>query len=99
VTHLQSELDESAKYVPISEWDIGQEKGTAKGKWTEMVWPTSTSAVSNPDTGVAKETLIQVGKASVEVPTGFVSDYPVATAVANSHCKDDARATEASYGS
>jgi probable 2-oxoglutarate dehydrogenase E1 component DHKTD1 len=74
VAHLQSELDASVGYVPVSEWDIGPEKGVVKGKWTEMVWPTSSSAVSNPDTGVAKETLIQVGKASVEVPAGFVSE-------------------------
>jgi len=99
VAHLQSELDESAAYVPISEWDIGQEKEVAKGKWTEMVWPTSSSAVSNPDTGVVKETLIQVGKVSVEAPTGFVSGYTAPTTVANDHWEDDARTTEAPYGS
>ena len=40
-----------------------------------MVWPASASAVHNPDTGVKKDTLIEVGKASVEVPSGFVSKY------------------------
>jgi probable 2-oxoglutarate dehydrogenase E1 component DHKTD1 len=75
VAELQSELYESVSYVPTSEWDIGEEKAVAKGKWTEMVWPTNSSAVPNPDTGVVKETLLQVGKASVEVPTGFVSQF------------------------
>ena len=38
-----------------------------------MVWPASKEAVFNPETGLEKETLLNVGRASVQVPDGFVS--------------------------
>jgi probable 2-oxoglutarate dehydrogenase E1 component DHKTD1 len=40
-----------------------------------MVWPMSKSANYNPDTGVEKDTLLKVGKASVAIPSGFVSAF------------------------
>ncbi|PVF93043.1 putative oxoglutarate dehydrogenase precursor [Serendipita vermifera] len=71
VAYLQSELDQATTYTPKSEWDAGQEQGVARGKWTKMVWPASKSANPNPDTGVDKDTLLKVGKASVAIPSGF----------------------------
>ena len=38
-----------------------------------MVWPMSERAEYNPETGVEEGTLVKVGKASVQVPQGFVS--------------------------
>lgn len=64
-----------------------------------MVWPASPSAVHNPDTGVEKETLVNVGKASVEVPSGFVSQDNDITRPPLTSCTDDARQIEASYWS
>jgi hypothetical protein len=43
------------------------------GKWKGYAWPASDQAEHNPDTGVAKDVLIEVGKASVTLPEGFVS--------------------------
>lgn len=42
-----------------------------EAQWTGMVWPESTEAISNPDTGVERDVLERVGKASVYVPEGF----------------------------
>lgn len=41
--------------------------------WKHMVWPSSPAAIYAPETGVEKDILHQVGRASVEVPGGFVS--------------------------
>ncbi|KAK1228005.1 hypothetical protein PQX77_008968 [Marasmius sp. AFHP31] len=41
-------------------------------QWSDMVWPASGKATGDPDTGVDKDTLITVGKASITVPEGFV---------------------------
>lgn len=40
--------------------------------WSGMVWPASKEAIRNPDTGLERQTLETVGKASVAVPEGFV---------------------------
>lgn len=42
-------------------------------QWSSMVWPASKSAVNDPETGATRDTLVQVGKASVSIPNGFVS--------------------------
>ena len=42
-------------------------------QWAGLVWPASEDAVRNPETGVNQETLVKVGKASVDVPEDFVS--------------------------
>jgi probable 2-oxoglutarate dehydrogenase E1 component DHKTD1 len=44
-----------------------------EGKWSELVWPNSESAKHEPDTGVERDTLIEVAKASVTLPEDFVS--------------------------
>jgi probable 2-oxoglutarate dehydrogenase E1 component DHKTD1 len=38
-----------------------------------MVWPASAEADFNPETGVWKEWLVKIGRASVDVPEVFVS--------------------------
>lgn len=46
-----------------------------EGQWQSMAWPRDAlkdAAARNPDTGVRKEVLEEVGKASVAVPEGFV---------------------------
>ncbi|KZT69995.1 2-oxoglutarate dehydrogenase, E1 component [Daedalea quercina L-15889] len=42
-----------------------------QGSWNGMVWPASSGAVRDPETGVDRETLLSVGRASVTVPDGF----------------------------
>jgi hypothetical protein len=46
-----------------------------KGQWTGMVWPASTEAQFHPETGVERERLVKVGRASVNVPEGSVSNF------------------------
>lgn len=71
VAYLQSELEQSTSYKPTSEWDPGQEKSVARGKWNDMVWPASSAANYHPETGVNKDTLMKVGRASVKTTDGF----------------------------
>ncbi|KAJ7147082.1 Transketolase, pyrimidine binding domain-containing protein [Mycena crocata] len=40
-------------------------------QWKGMVWPASSSAERNPETGVKQEQLQDVGRASVKIPEGF----------------------------
>ncbi|KAJ7259573.1 dehydrogenase E1 and transketolase domain-containing protein 1 [Mycena haematopus] len=40
-------------------------------QWKGMVWPASSSADRNPETGVEQEQLKAVGRASVKIPEGF----------------------------
>jgi len=44
-----------------------------EGKWSDLVWPNSEAAKHEPDTGVERDTLIKVAKASVTLPDDFVS--------------------------
>lgn len=44
-----------------------------EGKWKDMVWPASESAVHYPSTGVSTDVLRHIGKKSVEIPAKFVS--------------------------
>lgn len=41
-------------------------------QWKGMVWPASSSADRNPETGVLEEQLKEVGRASIKIPDGFV---------------------------
>jgi probable 2-oxoglutarate dehydrogenase E1 component DHKTD1 len=43
-----------------------------KEQWGSMVWPASEEAISDPDTGVERETLKVIGRASVKVPDEVV---------------------------
>ena len=63
--YLESELEKSASFKPQSL--------KLDGKWNDMVLPVSANATRNPDTGVSIDILKNVGRASVEVPEGFVS--------------------------
>jgi probable 2-oxoglutarate dehydrogenase E1 component DHKTD1 len=41
-------------------------------QWSSCVWPTSDSAIRDPDTGLDADTLQAVAVASVGLPEGFV---------------------------
>jgi len=41
-------------------------------QWREMVWPANDSAEHDPPTGVRKEVLEKIGRASVSIPNEFV---------------------------
>lgn len=64
-TFLNEQLSAAASYVAPNT--------TLQEQWSGCVWPTSSESVYDPETGVEQETLMRVGKASVEVPEGFVS--------------------------
>lgn len=44
-----------------------------EGKWSKLVWPNSEDAKHEPETGVERDLLVKVAKASVTLPEGFVS--------------------------
>lgn len=44
-----------------------------EGKWSKYVWPATEAAEHDPDTGVKREDLVEVAKASVTLPDDFVS--------------------------
>jgi probable 2-oxoglutarate dehydrogenase E1 component DHKTD1 len=62
---LDADMNKIEEYKPKSEM--------LEGKWSELVWPNSESAKHEPDTGVERDTLIEVAKASVTLPEDFVS--------------------------
>ncbi|KAI9062004.1 dehydrogenase E1 and transketolase domain-containing protein 1 [Trametes sanguinea] len=62
---LSSELAAAASHRPGSALSVMQ------GQWKGMVWPASKEAVWDPETGVERDTLKRVGRASVTVPEGF----------------------------
>ncbi|KAI8974792.1 dehydrogenase E1 and transketolase domain-containing protein 1 [Trametes punicea] len=62
---LTSELAAAASHKPGSALSVLQ------GQWKGMVWPASREAAWDPETGVARDTLQKVGRASVAVPEGF----------------------------
>jgi probable 2-oxoglutarate dehydrogenase E1 component DHKTD1 len=62
---LEEELKASETYEPVADH--------LQNQWSEMVWPGAEDAIRDPETGVGEDTLKQVAKASVAVPTGFVS--------------------------
>ncbi|KAF9061727.1 dehydrogenase E1 and transketolase domain-containing protein 1 [Rhodocollybia butyracea] len=67
-TQYRAQLD--ASLVKVPEY-IPQQARTLEAQWAGMVWPESSEATRNPDTGVQKDVLERVGKASVQVPEGF----------------------------
>ncbi|KAI0676210.1 dehydrogenase E1 and transketolase domain-containing protein 1 [Trametes maxima] len=62
---LASELSAAASHMP------GSTLSTLQGQWKDLVWPASKEAAWDPETGVEKDTLKRVGRASVSVPEGF----------------------------
>ncbi|KAH9931047.1 dehydrogenase E1 and transketolase domain-containing protein 1 [Amylocystis lapponica] len=62
-TFLTEQLAAADSYTPVSR--------TLQGQWGSLVWPTSRDAVHVPETGVARETLLHVGRASVATLDGF----------------------------
>lgn len=44
-------------------------------QWSGLVWPASSGAARNPETGVSKDVLQHIGKASITVPENFVSAF------------------------
>ncbi|KAK0207621.1 thiamine diphosphate-binding protein [Armillaria fumosa] len=62
-SNLNDKLDKVPSYVPTA--------SMLREQWAGMVWPISKGAVQFLDTGVDKDILIRVGKASVQVPGGF----------------------------
>ncbi len=61
---LDAELAQADAYVPTT--------AMLQGQWKGLVWPASEKAEHDPATGVAREVLEKVGRASVAVPSGFV---------------------------
>lgn len=64
---LTSQLEAAESRAPVKADAV-----MFKGSWGGMVWPENSDAVRDPDTGVDRETLVRVGRASVTVPDGFV---------------------------
>ena len=64
---LEKALSAVASYQPTAPM--------LQDQWCDMVWPAGGQAIWNPDTGVDKNTLVEVGKASITVPEGFVSFF------------------------
>lgn len=62
---LSAELDKVPEYKAPSEM-LG-------GKWKDIVWPASPEAQADPETGLPVERLVEIGKASVDLPSDFVS--------------------------
>lgn len=65
--YLTEELAQSDSFKP--------EAQMLHKQWNGLVWPASEDAVGDPETGVDPATLVNVGKASVDVPEGFVSVF------------------------
>lgn len=64
-TFLNEQLAAAELYIPTA-------SHTLQGQWNGLVWPTSADAVRDPETGVARDTLLRVGRASVTTPKDFV---------------------------
>ncbi|EJF58365.1 dehydrogenase E1 and transketolase domain-containing protein 1 [Dichomitus squalens LYAD-421 SS1] len=62
---LASELASAPSQTP------GSHVSVLQGQWKGITWPGSQDAVGDPETGVDREALQQVGRASVSVPEGF----------------------------
>lgn len=66
-THLDSALSKVPSYTPSA--------SMLQEQWSGMVWPGSADAEQYPDTGVERDVLVKVGKASIKVPDGFVGCF------------------------
>ncbi|KAJ3984882.1 Transketolase, pyrimidine binding domain-containing protein [Lentinula detonsa] len=67
-TQYRSQLDAALAQVPSY---TPRKPSMLEAQWAGMVWPGSTGAIINPDTGVERDLLERVGRASVRVPEGF----------------------------
>ncbi|WVQ94500.1 oxoglutarate dehydrogenase (succinyl-transferring), E1 component [Kwoniella sp. CBS 9459] len=63
VAQLEEQFAKSENYKPKSEM--------LEGKWNGFAWPADSGAQHAPETGVDKDQLIEVAKASVDVPDSF----------------------------
>jgi probable 2-oxoglutarate dehydrogenase E1 component DHKTD1 len=80
-THLESELARVPSYAPR----ISADAHMLQNQWKGIVWPANTEARSSVDlnTGVEKDVLKCVGKASVWVPEDFEIHSKLARHVKN----------------
>lgn len=62
---LDTELAQADAYIPSAPM--------LQGHWKGIVWPADETAERDPLTGVARTVLENIGRASVTVPSGFVS--------------------------
>ncbi|KAI0266214.1 dehydrogenase E1 and transketolase domain-containing protein 1 [Gloeopeniophorella convolvens] len=60
---LDAELAKADAHVPAADM--------LQGRWADMVWPADAHAERAPQTGVARDVLERVGRASVATPPGF----------------------------
>ncbi|KAJ3786016.1 Transketolase, pyrimidine binding domain-containing protein [Lentinula aff. detonsa] len=67
-TQYRSQLDAALAQVPSY---TPPKASMLEAQWAGMVWPESAGAIINPDTGVERDLLERVGRASVRVPEGF----------------------------
>ncbi|KIK54180.1 hypothetical protein GYMLUDRAFT_48977 [Collybiopsis luxurians FD-317 M1] len=66
----RSQLDDALAQVPSFTPQL-ENTPMLQAQWERMVWPASEKARKDPDTGVEREVLDRVGRASVKVPEGF----------------------------
>jgi hypothetical protein len=64
-----------------------------EGKWSKLVWPNSEAAKHEPHTGVDREVLTEVAKASVALPDDFVSALDIFPRLTYSEHPSEAQAT------
>lgn len=64
---LESALEKVDKYKATSQM--------LQGKWSKQVWPNTPAAKHDPETGIERDELIRVAKASVTLPDSFVSTH------------------------
>ncbi|KAJ7784423.1 thiamine diphosphate-binding protein [Mycena metata] len=62
-SELEAQLSRVPSYVPSA--------SMLEKQWKGMVWPASSAADGNPETGVDQAELKDVGRASVKIPDGF----------------------------
>lgn len=61
---LESALEKVESYKATSQM--------LEGKWSNYVWPNSSAAQHDPKTGIKRDELVKVAKASVTLPDYFV---------------------------
>ncbi|KAG8920567.1 hypothetical protein FRC02_000832, partial [Tulasnella sp. 418] len=62
-SHLENCLQAVSSHTPVADMLTHQ--------WKGMIWPASSAAIHDPETGVDRDALLRVGKQSVEVPQDF----------------------------
>lgn len=63
-SQLTEALEQAQDFKPTSEM-LG-------GKWKDIVWPATSAADPDPETGLPTDRLAEVGRASVSLPDSFV---------------------------